>query len=68
MSLAPRLICQLIARDPCGLPGLALAENRCVLSDEAGFSSYVNRLADAIGEQVQSQLEEEQERNSRLGF
>jgi hypothetical protein len=36
-----------------GFPDLLLAEDRCILTSEAEFSSYVNRLADSISKKVE---------------
>jgi hypothetical protein len=36
-----------------GFPGLLLAEDRCILTSEAEFPSYVNRLADGITKKVE---------------
>ena len=49
MALLARLICATTVTLLLGFPGLLLAADSCILTDEAEFSSYVNRLADSIG-------------------
>ncbi len=53
MTVLSRLICTMIGGLLIGFPGLLLAEDRCILTSEAEFSSYVNRLADGVSRKVE---------------
>ena len=53
MTALSRFICTMIAGLLIGFPGLLLAEDLCILTSDAEFPSYVNRLADSIGEKAE---------------
>ena len=53
MIVLSRLICTMVGGLLIGFPGLLLAEDRCILTSEVEFFSYVNRLADGIGKKAE---------------
>lgn len=52
MLVLSRCICAMVGGLLIGFPGLLLAEEGCILTGDAELSSYVNQLADGIGQKA----------------